>query len=142
MLLHPCECNIRFTSTEGEVLVNHYMSGSVITNIFYIEAIRYTHCACSEAQGVWTKIEDSNHVSEDPINLQNIRLFLAFIEEKAESLWGRGWWFCIERGAATLEDLFIKRHAVHCITSKGRTVHCINRSALYLIYCAGGPFEV
>ena len=54
MLLHPCECNIQFTSTKGcrpmgEVLVNHR---SVITNLFHIEAIRYTHYACSEAQGV------------------------------------------------------------------------------------------
>ena len=91
--------------------------------------------------GVWTKWRIATmSVKIRVISLQKIRLSLAFFEEKAGSLWGRRWWFCIERGAAALEDLSVKRHAVHCITSKGRAVHCINRSALYPIYCTGGPF--
>ena len=94
--------------------------------------------------GVWTKMEDSNYVSEDPevkirvINIQKIRLPLAFFEEKAESLCGRGWWFCIERGAAALEDLIVLIFLSKWVVPKGRDYVWMH----YLFcYFKGGQFD-
>ena len=150
MLLHTCSCNIWFTSTKPEckVLVNWILHEQGCNNEFisHWSYTIYTLRMLRSNMGVWTKIEDSNHVGEDLCNqpLKKIRLSLAFFEENAESfsLWRWRWWFCIKRGATALEDLSIKRHAEHCITSKGCTVLCINCSVLYPIYCTGDPFEV
>ena len=89
MLLHPCSCNIWFTSTkpEGKVLVNRILHEQECNNEF-ISHWSYTLYILNMLRsnmGVWTKMEDSNHVSEDPCNqpLKKIRLFLAFFEKNA-----------------------------------------------------------
>ena len=75
---------------------------------------------------VTTKMEQSNHVSEDLCNqLSKKKTIPSFLRRKDKSFWGKN----DERFGSVLkealEDLSIKRPAVHYQTSKGHAVHCI-----------------
>ena len=143
MLLHLCKCNIRFTSTEpegyrskGEVLVNrilHKQGCNKLTNLCHTwNYMVYTLCMLRS--NVTTKMEESNHVSEDPCNQPSKRkLFLAFFEEKTESSWEQGWWmiwFCIKRGAGR----FVRQKACGALYQTSKRFTCTQCTLAELLH--------
>ena len=71
MLLQPCECDIRFTSTEPEgwVLLNLILHELGCNNEFISHLMLYmVYTLRMLRSNVTTKMEESNHVSEDPCN--------------------------------------------------------------------------